>query len=197
MWTNPIWEQMRSRRDLYDGAFAWSTTRFNLAAGGETQFVDGLWASGGMFDTLGVPAMLGRTFTDADDARGGGPDGPVAVISYSFWQRQFGGAADAIGKRLELDKVPFTIIGVTGPDFFGPDVGRAFDVAVPIGAEPLDPRQGIVARRAVDVVAHRDGAPEARAVGRQRHRGDPRRAAADPRGDDAAGLARRPTGTNT
>jgi putative ABC transport system permease protein len=136
-WTNPIWEQMRSRRDLYDGLFAWSNQRFNLAAGGETLFVEGLWVSGGMFDTLGVPAMLGRTFTPADDTRGGGPDGAVAVISYSFWQRQFGGAADAIGKRLDLERVGFTIIGVTGPDFFGPDVGRAFDVAVPIGVEPL------------------------------------------------------------
>jgi putative ABC transport system permease protein len=136
-WTNPIWEQIRDRRDLFGAAFAWSTNRFNLASGGETQFVDGIWASGGMFDTLGVPAMLGRTFTPADDARGGGPDGPVAVISYSFWQRRFGGSADALGQHLALDKVPFTIIGVTGPDFFGPDVGRAFDVAVPIGTEPL------------------------------------------------------------
>src|SRR3989442_2316324 len=77
-WTNPIWEQMRDRRDLFDASFAWSTQRFNLAAGGETLFVDGIWASGGMFETLGVPAMLGRTFNEADDRRGGGPDGPVA-----------------------------------------------------------------------------------------------------------------------
>src|SRR5712692_999620 len=70
-WTNPIWEQMRDRRDLFDTSFAWSTQRFNLAAGGETQFVDGIWASGGMFETLGVPAMLGRTFREADDRHGG------------------------------------------------------------------------------------------------------------------------------
>ena len=136
-WTNPIWEQIRSHRDLFGASFAWSTARFNLASGGETHFVDGMWASGATFDTLGVPAILGRTFTDADDARGGGPDGPVAVISYSFWQRRFGGAADAIGQRLNLDNIAFTIIGVTGPDFSGPDVGRAFDVAIPIGTEPL------------------------------------------------------------
>jgi predicted permease len=136
-WTNPIWEQMRQRRDVFDGVFAWSAARFNLSAGGETQFVDGLWASGDMFATLGVSAMLGRTFTAADDARGGGPDGPVAVISYAFWQRRYGGGADAIGRRLVLDRVPFSIIGVTGPDFFGPDVGRSFDVAIPIGTEPL------------------------------------------------------------
>jgi putative ABC transport system permease protein len=136
-WTNPIWEQMRSHRDLYDGLFAWSNQRFNLAAGGETQYVEGVWASGGMFDTLGVPTVLGRTFTNADDVRGGGPDGAVAVISYGFWQRRYGGAANAIGQRLDLDRVAFTIVGVTGPDFFGPEVGRAFDVAVPIGTEPL------------------------------------------------------------
>src|SRR5947209_16533481 len=111
-WTYPIWDQIRRRAQLgiFDGAFAWSGTRFNLASGGETEFVDGIWASGAMFETLGVPAMLGRTFRAADDRRGGGPDGPVAVISYSFWQRRFGGAADAIGRVLNVERVPFTII---------------------------------------------------------------------------------------
>jgi putative ABC transport system permease protein len=136
-WTYPIWDQIRQRPQLFDGAFAWSGNRFNLASGGETEFVDGLWASGGIFDTLGVRAMLGRTFADADDRRGGGPDGAVAVISYDFWQRRFGGAADAIGRTLNVERVPFTVIGVTPPGFFGPDVGRTFDVALPLGAEPL------------------------------------------------------------
>jgi putative ABC transport system permease protein len=136
-WTYPIWDQIRQRPQLFDGAFAWSGTRFNLASGGETEFVDGIWASGGMFETLGVPAMLGRTFTDADDRRGGGRDGAVAVISYAFWQRRFAGAANAVGRTLNVERVPFTVIGVTPPDFFGPDVGRTFDVVLPLGAEPL------------------------------------------------------------
>ncbi|MGH9370420.1 MAG: ABC transporter permease [Vicinamibacterales bacterium] len=136
-WTNPIWEQVRGRQALFDGAFAWSSTRFNLAQGGPTELVDGVWASGRYFDVLGVPAILGRTFTEADDSRGGGPDGPVAVISYGFWQRRFGGAADAIGRSLTVERVPFTIVGITPPEFFGVDVGRTFDVAIPIGAEPL------------------------------------------------------------
>jgi predicted permease len=72
-----------------------------------------------------------------DDRRGGGPDGAVAVIAYSFWQRQFGGAADAIGRRITLNRVPFTIVGVSAPGFFGPDVGGSFDVLVPLGTEPL------------------------------------------------------------
>src|SRR5262249_20349039 len=72
-WTNPIWEQIRDRRELFDGAFAWSANRFNLASGGEADLVDGIWASGRMFETLGVRAILGRTFTAVDDRRGGGP----------------------------------------------------------------------------------------------------------------------------
>ena len=135
--TNPIWEQIRDHQEPFDGAFAWSSTRFNLAPGGPTEYVDGIWASGGFFQVLGVPAILGRTFTPADDRRGGGPDGAVAVISYSFWQRRFDGAADVVGRGLTIERVPFTIIGVTGPEFFGADVGRTFDVAIPLGAEPL------------------------------------------------------------
>ena len=136
-WTNPIWEAIRDRQQGFDGAFAWSTTRFNLAEGGQTEFVDGIWASGAMFDVLGTPAILGRTFSTQDDRRGGGPDGPVAVISYGFWQRRFSGAAGVIGRTLTVERVPFTIIGVTPPEFFGVEVGRKFDVAIPLGTEPL------------------------------------------------------------
>lgn len=137
VWTNPIWEEIKGRARLFDGAFAWSRARFNLANSGQTEFVDGLWTSGGMFDVLGVPPLLGRTFSDADDRRGGGPDGPVAVISYSLWQRRFNGAVDVIGRSLIVERVPFTIVGVMPPEFFGVDVGRTFDVAIPIGTEPL------------------------------------------------------------
>ena len=136
-WTNPIWEQVRDRSHLFDGAFAWSSTRFNLASSGQTELVDGIWAGGSYFEVLGVPSILGRTLTAADDRRGGGPDGPVAVISYSFWQRRFSGAADVIGRSLTVERVPFTIVGVTPPTFFGTDVGRTFDVVIPLGTEPL------------------------------------------------------------
>ena len=136
-WTNPIWEQVRDRSAFVDGAFAVSETRFNLAVRGESEFVQGLWASGTMFEVLGVRAMLGRTLTTEDDRPGGGPEGPVAVISYAFWQRRFGGAADVIGRSLTIERVPFTIVGVTPPQFFGVEVGRAFDVAAPIGSVTL------------------------------------------------------------
>ena len=137
-WTNPLWEQVRDRRAAFaEAATAWGTERFDLARGGQSEFVDGLYASGGYFETLGVRAMLGRTFTPADDRRGGGPDGPVAVISYRWWQARFGGAADIIGRPLSLNRARFTIIGVTPPGFLGPVVGRGFDVTVPLGTVDL------------------------------------------------------------
>jgi predicted permease len=137
-WTNPIWEEIRDRHASHFGGVAsWSTQQFDLAQGGEARLVDGLWASGGFFDVLGVQAVIGRTFTAQDDRRGGGPDGPVVVIGHGYWQTRFGGAADAIGRSLTINRVPYTIIGVTPPDFFGPEVGRRFDVIVPIGTEPL------------------------------------------------------------
>ena len=136
-WTNPIWEQIRERQGLFDGAFAWSSTRFNLSQTTQTEYADGVWASGRFFDVLGVAPIRGRMFTEADDRRGGGPDGPVAVISYNFWQSRFAGTPDVIGRTLTIERVTYTVIGVAPPGFFGVDVGRTFDIAIPIGTEPL------------------------------------------------------------
>ena len=136
-WTYPLFEQLNTHPDIFEGTAAWSGQRFDLARGGPSDFVNGLWVSGRFFEVLGVPAILGRTISAQDDVRGGGPEGPAAVVSYGFWQRRLGGSADAIGAPLALDRVTFTIVGVTPPEFTGPDTGRAFDVAVPIGAEPL------------------------------------------------------------
>jgi putative ABC transport system permease protein len=135
-WNHALWEETRRRApQMFDGAVAWSDERLNLStAGGEVQAVDGLYVSGDFFSTLGVPALIGRTFTARDDVRGGGPDGDVAVISYGMWQRRFGGDANVIGTSLVIERTPFTIIGVTPPEFFGAEVGRTFDVAVPINA---------------------------------------------------------------
>src|SRR5262245_18291071 len=64
-WSNPLWEQIRVRDRFFDGAFAWAGTRFNMARSGQTEIVDGLWVGGRMFVLLGVPALLGRTITEA------------------------------------------------------------------------------------------------------------------------------------
>lgn len=132
----PVWKEIRDRR-LLDHAFVWATDRVSFDAAGENRFVETVWASGAFFKVLGIDALLGRTFEEADDRANGGVNGPVAVISYRFWQRYFGGAADAIGRRLTIDRVAFTIIGVTPPAFAGVNVGTTFDVILPLETEPL------------------------------------------------------------
>jgi putative ABC transport system permease protein len=133
--TNPQWEQLRSRHEPFSGLFVWSNRRFNLAPRGEGRYAEGLWVSGDFFDVLGVEPLLGRLLTSADDHRGCGA--PGAVISYPLWQREFGGDTAAVGKKLTLYGHPFEIIGVTPASFFGVEVGRSFDIALPICSEPL------------------------------------------------------------
>jgi putative ABC transport system permease protein len=143
-WNYAMWDQLRQRAQAFDGAFAWTTQRLNLASDGETQPVDGLIASGELFTMLGVKAALGRTFTIADDVRGGGPDGPVAVISDGLWRRRFNGETGVIGMPLVIEGVPLTIVGVTPPGFLGLEAGRAFDVALPLATEPLVRKRAVI-----------------------------------------------------
>src|SRR3954471_5207661 len=74
-WNYRVWLQLQQRRGLFDSVAAYTpTARANMTLAGDTQKIDGLIASGSFFDTLGVSAMIGRTFSANDDQRGGGPD---------------------------------------------------------------------------------------------------------------------------
>jgi putative ABC transport system permease protein len=128
------WEQIRSHQQAFSGIFAWGDQQFNLAKGGDVRFALGLWVSGDYFKTLGVQPLMGRLLAAEDDRAGCGSAG--AVISHAFWQREFGGDASAIGKKVSLDGHPVEVVGVTPASFFALEVGRNFDVAVPICAEP-------------------------------------------------------------
>ena len=133
--TNPIWEEFRNRQQAFSEVFAWSPSNFNLAQGGEVRNGRGLWVSGDFFKVLGVPALMGRVLNADDDVRGCAS--PGIVISHGFWQNEFGGSPDVIGRKLTLFDHPLEIVGVTRPDFFGLEVGKSFDFALPICAEPL------------------------------------------------------------
>jgi putative ABC transport system permease protein len=130
--TNPIWEQLRDRQDVFSGVFAYNAPRFNLAQGGEAHYVRGNWVSGQYFAALGVPAAAGRTFVPADDVRG---CAATAVLGYDFWQRQYGGAPSALNQSISLEGHPFQIIGVAARGFTGIDVGNSVDVFIPICAD--------------------------------------------------------------
>ena len=132
--TNPLWEAVRDKAEGFSDLAAWGTSRFDLSDGGEARYAEGIWVSGGFFETLGVRPAAGRLLRPDDDVRGCAS--PGVVISHSFWQRELGGDASAVGRSLRLDGHPFPILGVSAPGFFGVEVGRRFDVAVPLCAEP-------------------------------------------------------------
>jgi putative ABC transport system permease protein len=133
--TNPIWEQIRQRQESFSSIFAWATDGFNLAQGGEVRPAQALWVSGEFFNVLGIGPELGRVFTAADDRRGSGSAG--LVISHAFWQREYGGDPNIIGRKITLGDSPCEIIGVTPANFFGLEVGRSFDIALPISGDEV------------------------------------------------------------
>jgi putative ABC transport system permease protein len=139
-----MWEQIRDQQQAFTGVLAWSSTRFNLANGGEPRFAQGLYVSGDFFQHLGVKAVLGRTLTAQDDNQACNAG---AVLSHVFWQREFGGDRGVLGRTVSLDGYPVPVIGVTPPSFFGLEVGNRYDIAIPLCADRLlaEDKQGRLA----------------------------------------------------
>ena len=135
MFTNAIWERVRDGQQAFSGMAAWNSLSFNLAEGGRSRLVRGMYVNGEFFQTLGIPPIAGRVFSALDDHSGCGM--PGAVISYAFWQKEFGGQSSAVGSKLAVEGHPVEIIGVTPPDFYGIEVGRGYDVALPICSEAI------------------------------------------------------------
>jgi len=146
--SNPLWEQIRDQQQAFSGILAWSNTQFNLATGGEARWARGMYVSGDFFNVLGLRPVRGRVFSAADDQHGCGS--PGAVISYAFWQREYGAQTSAVGTTLRLQGHPLEVVGVAPAGFLGMDVGHSFDVAVPLCAEQL-----ILGER--NIFARRDG----------------------------------------
>ena len=133
--SNPVWEQIRDRQQGFSSISAWGTDTVNLAPGGEVRPARMLYASGDFFNTLGVQPALGRLFTTTDDTRGCGA--PGVVISHAFWQSEYGGDVNIVGRKLTLGDHPIEIIGVAPASFFGMEVGKSFDLAMPVCAITL------------------------------------------------------------
>ena len=132
--TNPLWEAIRDRQDVFSGAFAYGSTDFNLTSGGEARRIDASWVSGDYFATLGVQPAAGRLIAKADDYRG---CPGVAVLSEGFWESRYSGDPGVIGKTISLDDHPFEIIGVADGRFFGVSVGRRPQAFVPLCSEAI------------------------------------------------------------
>jgi putative ABC transport system permease protein len=138
--SNRVWEEIRDRQQVFSGVAAYSGIgSLDLSQGGESHFVNSAFVSGEFFDTLGVQPAAGRLLVPSDDVRG---CPGVAVASYTFARDRYGSADAAVGQSLRLSNHIFPIVGVTQPRFFGIEVGRHFDVMVPLCAEAATPLPG-------------------------------------------------------
>jgi predicted permease len=133
--TNPLWERVRSETGLFTGALAWADDTLDITTAGEQRKVAAIWVSGDFFTVLGVRPEAGRLLGADEDRRGCG-FGPGVVLSDRFWRQEFGGDRSTIGKAMPLGKTQVVVLGVTPASFSGLEVGRQFDVALPICAEP-------------------------------------------------------------
>ncbi len=137
LFSYPLYEQVRDHNQSFSGlAASGRSSRVVLGTGssagsaGAAETPRGRIVSGNYFAVLGVPAFRGRTFTAAED-RVPGAD-PVVVISYSYWTRHFAQDPGVIGRPITLNGSPFTVIGVTPPEFTGDVVGFPTDIWIPL-----------------------------------------------------------------
>ncbi|MGC2830646.1 MAG: ABC transporter permease [Candidatus Acidiferrum sp.] len=143
-----LWELIRQQQGAFSGFLAWRSGRYAIGRGKQERLAEGLWVSGDMFPLLGIVPVRGRLFTSQDDRPGCGLSG--AVISYGLWQSEFGGKDSVIGSRIVIFDRPTQVIGVTPRSFFGLDIGKAFEVALPECSLPtFIPGDGTTMRRDV------------------------------------------------
>ena len=134
----PDFVDLRRSSQLVEAFIADKICGALLSGGDRADWVSGSVVSSNYFDAIGVRPILGRGFMPNEETGRNGH--PVIVIAYQIWKERFGGASDVIGKKVDLNGVPFTIIGVAPREFVGTFVGYAFQFWVPASMqEVFDP----------------------------------------------------------
>jgi predicted permease len=131
----PVFQTLRQRSDVFADLIAHiplSGSKVPVRIGDTPTEKAGEEVSGNYFSGLGVPIALGTGFTDGQERE----HSPVVVISYRLWQEAFARDAGTIGRTLYIKGVPFAIIGVTAPSFYGVSQGGAMDFWIPLQTRP-------------------------------------------------------------
>jgi predicted permease len=132
----PVYREMAARQNVADGIYASTyapVIQSTLRTGSETKKVNATLVSGNYFQVLRAAVPLGRALTPADDT----PEAaPVAVISDAFFARQFTRKPDIVGRTIEINRVPITVIGVAAPSFYGDALSFNIDAWLPMSLQP-------------------------------------------------------------
>ncbi|HUJ41530.1 MAG TPA: ABC transporter permease [Candidatus Acidoferrales bacterium] len=123
-------QDLRSRSHTFSGLIAFGIRPMNLTGIGKPLHVWGTAVTANYFDVLGVHPLLGRGFLPAEDRAPGAA--PVVVLSYALWQKRFGGDPQLVGRTVNIDQHPFTVVGIAPPEFQGSLTGLRMDLWVPL-----------------------------------------------------------------
>jgi predicted permease len=127
--SEPMFREIEKAK-IFSGAAAFANAgRLDLTGNGPASIIDGQIVSGDFFRVLGIKAAAGRVLQQTDDSP---PASAVAVLNYGYWQSAFGGSRDVIGRTIQLNNIPFTIVGVAEPRFTGITPGSSYDVWIPL-----------------------------------------------------------------
>ena len=127
----PDYKDYRDRNTVMSNLAMYRIVPMNMSrGGGENSRLWGYEVTGNYFDMLGVKPLRGRVLHPEDDVKRGGH--PLAVISYNCWQRRFAGDPDIAGKKVKVNGLDFTILGVTPPAFIGTELIFTPEIWVPI-----------------------------------------------------------------
>jgi predicted permease len=134
----PLYRELRDRTSVFQGLVAASSedgidVDASSIGSASEQRITARLVTGNYFPVLGVKAAAGRLLTESDDTQDGA--NPVLVLSYGYWQRQFGLSPAVLGKNIRLNGSPFTIVGVAQPTFKGDVVGEDFSVFAPLSMQ--------------------------------------------------------------
>jgi predicted permease len=139
LFSYPSYEYLRDHNESLDGLCAFRSgearlsVRMDNVAGGTAQRAQGHLVSGNYFSVLGLKSQMGRLLTPEDDTP---TSKPAAVISHRYWKDQMSSDPQVVGRTVTINDQPFTVIGVTPPEFFGERVRQAPDYWLPLAFQP-------------------------------------------------------------
>jgi predicted permease len=127
----PTFRALGNQTQTLAGVFAFRYLHnTDVAIAGRSELAESQLVSGDYFTVLGVKPILGRTILPGDELVAG--RNPVAVLGYDYWRTHFGADPAIIGKHVRLNNAPFTIVGVTAPEFYGLEPGHKIGISVPL-----------------------------------------------------------------
>jgi putative ABC transport system permease protein len=131
----PMYKELRDKNRVFSGSLAcFPYVDVNVSWQGKPERANAELVSGNFFQVLGVWAVLGRVFSQEDETAAGA--NPVAVLSFGYWMRHFGGDSAVLNQTLDINATPLTVVGVAQPGFTGVQLGTAPDLYIPITMKP-------------------------------------------------------------